>query len=334
MATKKYNFRIRFNVTSRVHIETDQTKLFLLKEPGAYDVYLKTERGKTFLTASKLSLFGGPFATKEAARIEGKKWREIAEIAFACTGLAADFGDRASKSSFTKAGLADAAKQHGQRVLDDIHGLDVYDISPAPLFISMNMHLKIGIPADILIDVVQDTLKKNVSNNDAERLAYDLYSASFDLKFPDARFLTLMMAVETLAERKNRPEESVTIIETLRKVVKDSGINERQRDSILSSLKDLKLQSIGDACKELVKPLEEIRYSNLPPDKFITECYRLRSKLVHGSNPRPSREDVDALAAVLEILVSHLLSHKLAGPYRDTGVTKKNKEIALGTKAL
>lgn len=47
------------------------------------------------------------------------------------------------------------------------------------------------------------------------------------------------------------------------------------------------------------------------PTKFFTRCYDMRSRLVHGLDPRPSRGDVDKRAAELERFTSHLLSIEL-----------------------
>jgi hypothetical protein len=43
-----------------------------------------------------------------------------------------------------------------------------------------------------------------------------------------------------------------------------------------------------------------------PPERFFSDCYEMRSQLVHGAFPRPSRAEVDARAATLETFTGHL----------------------------
>jgi hypothetical protein len=50
------------------------------------------------------------------------------------------------------------------------------------------------------------------------------------------------------------------------------------------------------------------------PELFFTNCYNMRSALVHGeSDERPSPSDVDIRAASLEIMIGDLLSVPLLG---------------------
>ena len=86
------------------------------------------------------------------------------------------------------------------------------------------------------------------------------------------------------------------------------------------------MQSIGKACEELSQSLNGMKYLELKPEVFIKKCYSLRSKLVHGQDPRPSLEDVNSYAAALEIFVSHLLSVKLKTSFRQTGATCIDKQ--------
>jgi hypothetical protein len=41
--------------------------------------------------------------------------------------------------------------------------------------------------------------------------------------------------------------------------------------------------------------------------QFFNRCYQMRSKLVHGEVPRPTRDEVGVRAASLEVFVGHLL---------------------------
>jgi hypothetical protein len=49
----------------------------------------------------------------------------------------------------------------------------------------------------------------------------------------------------------------------------------------------------------------------MTPKKFFTECYEMRSRLVHGRLPRPDHMEIGKVAASLELFVGHLLSSSL-----------------------
>jgi hypothetical protein len=285
----------------------------------------ETKEYKALREGCRLSITGGPYKTEKDAKESAAKWRSTAEVAFAYMGIAADFGDRAPQGGFTNEGLKWAQQiEDGRRVLNDVHGLMVYETNPAPLFGKFTMDFTVGIPLDETILTLQESYQHNWINNLEEQLAYDLYSASFFQPAVDARFMTLMMAVETLVHRKDRTDKALELIERLKIEVEEYGLDKKEADSMLSALKDLKKQSIGDACKDLAKILQGTKYIDLGPETFIKRCYDLRGKLVHGKKPRPTAEEVGFLTAPLEIFVGHLLSVKLGKPFRDTGVTLKN----------
>lgn len=50
-------------------------------------------------------------------------------------------------------------------------------------------------------------------------------------------------------------------------------------------------------------------YAGDEPAVFFTRCYALRSRLLHGHLPLPTRAEIDALASSLEVFVANLLCH-------------------------
>lgn len=84
--------------------------------------------------------------------------------------------------------------------------------------------------------------------------------------------------------------------------------------SLLGSLEFLRYESISRAGRHLVQRLGNRAYGDpvkLPPEKFFTACYDLRSKLVHGSLPRPTFNEVNGRVAGLELMVSDFLAGDL-----------------------
>lgn len=315
-----YNFRLRFNVPSRLGIDCDDDTIEVEASAGSRTYIKSCEKGKAIRQARKLSLIGGPYATPEEAEAAGQKWRTTLELTFSYMIFAADFGDRAYKGFLTDEGLKLAEVQEGRRVLNDVHGLMVYEPEPKPLFGRLDLNVVVGKQVTELVDVLKHAHSSGVGQTKEERLAFDLFSASFFHPTVDARFLTLMIAVETLAVRQKRSVESVAVVEGLIKFVKASNLEGAgEADSLVSALRDLRLQSITSACAELVSPLKMMRYCDLTPADFTKRCYRLRSRLVHGSSERPSREELDDVVVGLEMIMAHILSYKLGRPLKVAG---------------
>jgi hypothetical protein len=152
----------------------------------------------------------------------------------------------------------------------------------------------------------------------SERLAFDLYSGSFFQPSADARLLMLTMSVETLLDLQPRSDEARHHVQTMIEATNiNANLSQPERDSIRGSLTWLLDESIGQAGRRLVRALDPRRYGGKSPVALFTRCYETRSALVHGHMPRPDRDEVDFLAAQLEVLVSDLLAGGLLGVVPD-----------------
>ena len=144
-----------------------------------------------------------------------------------------------------------------------------------------------------------------------EQTAYDLYSSAFSATTFDARFVVLMMALETLLEPEERAAEVVSHVDNLIEITTKARLPSDQRASLLGSLRYMRQESIGQAGRRLALRLGERRYMELEAPRFFTKCYELRSSLVHGSHPRPDRVLIESYLPHLEQLVADLLAGKL-----------------------
>ena len=200
-----------------------------------------------------------------------------------------------------RADRADRAALH----LDE-HGTMIYECDPPPTFIAISgQGLVVGKPGPALTDFLKNTDDGAVTAR--QETAFELYSASFFVSNADARFTLLMMAIETLIDQEQRSEEARDHIRGLIERTRDSALPAAEVQSLTSSLEWLFLESIGQAGRGLVQSLTSKKYKGIPAVRFFTDCYEIRSALVHGKTPRPLREDVDSMAASLEILVGDLI---------------------------
>lgn len=157
--------------------------------------------------------------------------------------------------------------------------------------------------------VLQKAAELDEPLEQAERLAFDLFSASFFQPSADARLLMLTMAVESLLDLQRRSDAARAHVGDLIAATQlNPDLTEAERNSMCGSLTWLLEESIGQAGRRLAKTLEPRTYDDLRPAAFFDRCYEARSRLVHGRGQRPDRSAVDMLAAHLEIVVGDLLS--------------------------
>lgn len=123
----------------------------------------------------------------------------------------------------------------------------------------------------------------------------------------------LVMAIEALLEPACRSTEATAHVEDLIRATKGrANLSERQRSSLMGSLRWLRFESINQTGRKLAEDrLGGRTYAGRKPGPFFSYCYDLRSKLVHALDTLPTRDEIATAAAHLEVFVSDLLSGKL-----------------------
>jgi hypothetical protein len=279
---------------------------------GALNFKKNSDERELLAETSEIVLRGSGYASEHEATTTAHRWRTVLELAFARRNIQADFGDRAPGGSFfSPAGIRMMEQHTGARVLNDAHGLIVFECDPPASFISTGAKGVVIVNATRLEQAVEAALTVEVALPAVHSLSFDLYSASAIQPSTDARFIMLVMAVETLLDPKPRPKSSRAHVEHLIELTQAAELPESEKSSLLGSLEWLQFQSISQAGRALAATLGDRTYMGMTPSKFFTHCYDLRSRLVHGATSRPERREVDVTAAQLERFVSNLLSREL-----------------------
>jgi len=119
-----------------------------------------------------------------------------------------------------------------------------------------------------------------------------------------------IMAVKSLLQLQPRSAPAIALIDSfLEEVTHSAALSTKEKNSLSGSLRYQRFHSISEAARALVSErLGGRRYMKLSPAKYFTECYSVRSRLVHGAEPRPPSEEVGRLAATLEVFVCDLLT--------------------------
>lgn len=313
-----FSFRLRFRLPMHLSIAFDQPRWDITPTGAIPEVSIRSVRAEVPIKESKdLVARGEGYDSQEAAATAGEGIRNALTLAFAFNRIGADFGDRATQGMFFPAGLQMLEQQAGRRVLNDVHGLMTFESDPPPLFSMPCATMTVGRNHAKIAEALHNAIAHAESVTDTLRLAFDLFSASFFQPSPDSRFLMLMMAVETLIEPAPRPPGAV---EHVNKLIADTSnslsLPEAEKRSILGALNFLRNESIGQAGRRLVATLGNVDYQGQSAVHLFTVSYEMRSRLVHGLDPRPTRDEVGNTAAVLECMVADLLSgpllHELA----------------------
>jgi hypothetical protein len=305
-----YCFRIRFRLGEHVAITSDDAE-WVLTDPVRPDELIRLRPTPDPIAsigaARELSLFGSSYASEPDAQAAAERWRDVLHAAFARFAIGADFGERAPGSAFTEYGLRTLEAQLGRRILNDVHGIMTFECAPRPTFVHQGMEMTVGHNPASLRQAIDHAASIQLRFTPRHRVAFDLYSASFFLPVADARFLMLMMAMETLIALEPRSDEEQEHVAALIAATRASSLEKSSIHSMISTLGWLKYESISQAGRRLAGSLGERLYAGEQPVAFFTGCYELRSALVHGKYPRPSRDQVDVRAATLEHFVGHLI---------------------------
>lgn len=113
---------------------------------------------------------------------------------------------------------------------------------------------------------VADALQTDEKVPDRERLAYDLFSASFFALTADARFLNLMMAVETVIDQAERSKLVRQHVDDLLDRTRTAfALPEVERKSLIGGLRWLRIQSVRHAGRQLAEMLQGRQYKGMQP---------------------------------------------------------------------
>jgi hypothetical protein len=305
---RTYCARVRFRLGARVRIASEEAELAVETE-AERDVVLRSSPDSLPLSqAEHIVLLARPYRSEAEADEAAVRWLAVLARAFARLNIGADFGARAATGTATASGLAWLEAQHGGRVVDDVHGAMVFECEPWPKFVRSEASGTVGKPAERVQAVVRAAARRTLVMSAPELLAFDLFSASFSAESADARFVLLMMAVETLIEPQPRAGPVVAHVDALITATQQSGLPKNEIESLSGSLQWLRSESIGQAGRKLAARLGDRLYADQSPPAFFSKCYELRSSLVHGAYPRPSWSEVGQRAAALELFVRDLLS--------------------------
>jgi hypothetical protein len=310
----RFSFRVRFHRSPVDTINISSSKWEWNIGEDSPVLLLCSYKQEEAIKDSKTWIFKSEgWASEEEASQAAKRYVDALALTLVRLRIGADFGNRAPKSAFTSSGLAMLGVQGSSRVLNDIHGLMFYESEPPPCFATMRAKGLRGVPQDHFEKIFSHALAHPRVLIDRERLSLELFNASFFQKSADSRFLVLMMAVEALLEPSPRSSAAALHVESMIVATQRSeSLSPEEKESLMGALSWLRYESINQTgCRLAEKCLGGQVYMDKKAPSFFSYCYNLRSRLVHGKHPMPSRQEIDSAVAQLEVFVSDILSGEL-----------------------
>lgn len=309
-----YSFRIRFNRSPTDALNIDSAKWERpLPEKGLTLILSSHHTEHTIKKSHTLVFKSDGWSTEEEAECAANKYINALMLTLAKLRIGADFGKRGSKSIFTNAGLDLLSGNSEVRVLNDTHGLMLYESNPQPLFASMHTSVERDVPKEHFEKAFSYAINSSIDLTKKEKISFELFNASFFQKTTDTRFLLLVMAIEALlnpSERNSAAKEHVSKL--IAETENNPLLSQDEKKSLIGSLKWLYNQSINQAGRELARRIiGEKKYADKSPEAFFSHCYSIRSRLVHGASPLPTQETIGKIVGQLEIFVSDILSGDL-----------------------
>jgi hypothetical protein len=242
------------------------------------------------------------------ARQYGERLRRAVRLAGVKVRLGVDTGRDRRLGTPGKV-LVEMAAQDGVSLLPAVHGVAVFEATRPVKFFSASGDATVLRPAPPFMDEVSQFYASHPAVTDKQEVALDVYHSSRFEESPRARFLSLITVVECLAERPKRSSEERELLDRFAQQIKDAALPEEEHTRLMNGLLDLKRESIGKACADIVT-----QRCGAEAATFFKKCYGARSELVHAGTTNIKVEDA---VEPLDVLVSHLLLRDIEG--RDAG---------------
>ncbi len=312
--TGEFSIRVRFRLPRHDAFGAEEDRLILQTPLGKSISVSSREGNKPLGEAEWLVLHGSGWKSEAEAIADSELIADGLQRSLARLYTTADLGNRAPRSGFFPAGLELLEEKHGQRFVNDVHGAMVFPTNPRPLFADAGiMNARRTLKSKYWGAIFIKCLEEKYRLQPRERIAFDLYGVAHSVApSVDARFVLLFSAFEALLEDSPRPPKVRNHVDYLIALTNESDIEDSEKEALLGSLRWLRSHSIRSNGRRLVNQrLAGREYCDEPAEKVFLDCYDMRNRLLHGSEPYPSRNEVNRVVGPMDQIVGDLLSGPL-----------------------
>jgi hypothetical protein len=304
-----YNFRLRFDLLPGDRINCSASEIEMFTSGGGQIIRLRSgARDTPIQDHASASLVGGPYESEEDALAAAQHIRQALLIWAVKYRFGIDAGDGKVRSRLTDAGQAYFQNQVGNPVRNDLQGIDVYPDGGDVVFLRIELKFGVSKDAQSFATEIRAISEEPWKLSDKQRVAGELYCASFFDQVFRSRFITLVTAVEALLDLQPRGPLVQAFVDQAKVSVQGLDIESATKEALSGGLERLRQDSIGQAGRKMSDQLLTGRsYGGLTPGKFFNMCYSIRSQTVHHGAPQDGTVDFLDLANKCQEFVGDLL---------------------------
>ena len=308
MAT--YRLRFRFHVSQKGMITGNEKEIeFTL--PNQRSATRHCTDAEKFSDSTKFVILSGGYSTEGQALEYAGKLKDAVLCFGAKFRLGVDVGKDKASGHVSKHVKDKIFDEQSIKMIDDVHGITAYSEDYPTSCVSISSVGIVSPPREssFFTKEVCKILETPDPLGNQIKLAMELLTSSYFESSPRARFLTLVLAAESILAPENHESDVKYLIDEFIEKTKVSDITSKEKQSVLGSLNWLYKDSISQSLRKMAsKHLPEKTYGGLSPEKFISKCYDARSKLVHTGSVENSKYNIGTLAANLEVYMTDMLT--------------------------
>jgi hypothetical protein len=293
--------RIRFRLPLDRRLNFDGPVLAFTRPSLPTEFELLSQGTEAIGNSDTLVIRSAPAPSSNEAKELGDRAQLASLIAAAQIRLGIDLGKDAPKSVWLAAGLEMIRQQAGlpaeAEILNDRLGLTLVDATRQTVFAGLGpVQAIVGTPIDLFVDAFAEGYSLAPSLTERSILALELFSASKFETSLRARFLTLVAAIECIADRAPRGASAIAFVKSVVEQLSHFQLDETDKAQLRGALKDLERRSISGSTRGLVE-----QHCGIERAKLFGKCYQARSELVHAGH---TEFDLATNAHLLEALVA------------------------------
>jgi hypothetical protein len=304
------NFRLRFDLVEGHYLNSADEQVGLDLAPSGDVLTLRSGiAGAPIASQPTAAIVGGPYPSEQLAQEAAERVRDTILVWAVRRRFGVDVGGGCVRGGIlTDGGRAYFAKALGRPIRGDVQGIDVYPAEADTMFVRVGAQVGVGVGVDGFVAEFREIRAGAWQLSEKQRLAAELFSASFFDRVPRSRFITLVTVVEALLDAGRRSVDVQEFVDQARELAEALPKSEPSRQSLITGLERLRDESIGQAGRHLAdRLLKDRSYDELPAAKFFTKCYGIRSQTVHRGVPEDPDIDFLTLGNSCQQFVGDLL---------------------------
>lgn len=301
-----FRFRLTFHHSSPGFFRFEEQNIPVELEEGL-DLVLAARDADTLAKATRFHIEGRGFPNEEAARSVGERLKLRLRVLNSLLGLGIEVPAVDSRRTVVaKAVKEKILEETGEVIIDTIEGLAVISNDPKH-FEQVSAGRASVYPSDpaYVLKALAVVWGLEMQLDERADDALQILSIATRELSPRAKFLATYLALERMIDRLPRSEAAQKLIEELQGQVRRSALDDPDKNSLVSSLGNLREQSFRTALFALVDRINPPpTIDGMPGRTFLSECVDIRNKIAHNAMLDASVDWVKVSAGLRHFVMS------------------------------